>query len=294
MVTTLDMPHTPCRTLPETERTTIGHGGYEGFWAVSGTWEEVVEVDRIAANPINSRDPSGLNGVRSGPPQGTWTVMDDHLSAYATELNPSVVPNAKAGWKYYVFGSYRNVTTYSGGRVVKRQEAIATAWHAAVCPGNTNNPAFGLANWQREAQLEADGFNALAKAKNTECAWEFGIGVLVILDVGIAVVGGAWLAAPYAQAALATLTAAGSNPAVQQKANDALSVVEQNVAEIQRQNDLLRQGLQSYNDLYSNMIQQGNYDLANQVMTSIERTENTLNANQEQVNSLLRAMEIIP
>jgi hypothetical protein len=60
MPTTLDMPVNPFRTLPETERTTIGNAVYEGFWAVSGAGWEIVEVDRIAANPINSVDPSGL------------------------------------------------------------------------------------------------------------------------------------------------------------------------------------------------------------------------------------------
>jgi hypothetical protein len=61
MPTTLDMPATPCQLLPETEPTTIGTMTYEGFWASSGTLENIVEVDRIAANPINKRDPSGLD-----------------------------------------------------------------------------------------------------------------------------------------------------------------------------------------------------------------------------------------
>jgi hypothetical protein len=60
MVTTLDMPQTPCQLLPETEPTTIGTMRYEGFWASSVTLENIVEVDRIAANPINRTDPSGL------------------------------------------------------------------------------------------------------------------------------------------------------------------------------------------------------------------------------------------
>jgi hypothetical protein len=67
MVTTLDMPETPCLAPPvpaEVERTTISPMKYEGFWASSGTVEIVVAVDRIAANPINRRDSSGLKIIR--------------------------------------------------------------------------------------------------------------------------------------------------------------------------------------------------------------------------------------
>jgi hypothetical protein len=63
MPMTLDMPETPCLAplVPlETERTHTASLRYEGFWATSGTLENIVEVDRIAANPINYTDPSGL------------------------------------------------------------------------------------------------------------------------------------------------------------------------------------------------------------------------------------------
>jgi hypothetical protein len=59
MPTALDMPAAPCQLLPETEPTTLGTMRYEGFWASSGTLENIVEVDRIAANPINRTDPTG-------------------------------------------------------------------------------------------------------------------------------------------------------------------------------------------------------------------------------------------
>jgi hypothetical protein len=77
MVTTLDMPESPCLAppvQPEAERTTISPMAYKGFWAASVTWEEVVEVDRIAANPINHRDPTGLTDPDLHPffkPDGT-------------------------------------------------------------------------------------------------------------------------------------------------------------------------------------------------------------------------------
>lgn len=62
MHTTLDILEVPCPEHPAPTQplsTTIGTAGYEGFWAASVTWGEVVEVDRIAANPINYVDPSG-------------------------------------------------------------------------------------------------------------------------------------------------------------------------------------------------------------------------------------------
>jgi hypothetical protein len=59
MNTTLDMTQEASRTRPETALTGIGNYGYDGRWGASGTLEEVVEVDRIVANPINGRDPTG-------------------------------------------------------------------------------------------------------------------------------------------------------------------------------------------------------------------------------------------
>jgi hypothetical protein len=70
MPTTLDMPATPCQLLPETEPTTIGTMTYEGFWASSVTLEEVVEVDRIAANPINHVDRTGMDIWIGGAAKG--------------------------------------------------------------------------------------------------------------------------------------------------------------------------------------------------------------------------------
>jgi hypothetical protein len=63
MPATLDMfghPRVAASVLPEGERTSVARMAYEGFWAVSGVGWEVVDDDRIAANPINRRDPSGL------------------------------------------------------------------------------------------------------------------------------------------------------------------------------------------------------------------------------------------
>ena len=56
MQTMLDRLEEPCQgdqSPWESTLTTIGHGGYEGFWAVSGSWGEVVDDDRMADNPIN-------------------------------------------------------------------------------------------------------------------------------------------------------------------------------------------------------------------------------------------------
>lgn len=75
MNTTLAMPEGVCRTLSERESTTIGHGNYDRAWAVSACgcdWQTgvadaagiVVDDDRIAANPINRRDPSGLRSIQ--------------------------------------------------------------------------------------------------------------------------------------------------------------------------------------------------------------------------------------
>jgi hypothetical protein len=74
MNTTLAMPEGVCRTLSERESTTIGHGNYDRAWAVSACgcdWQTgvadaagiVVDDDRIAANPINHRDWTGLATV---------------------------------------------------------------------------------------------------------------------------------------------------------------------------------------------------------------------------------------
>jgi hypothetical protein len=58
MHATLDMIDAPCQGDPslwESEPTTVGHGGYEGFWASSGAVEIVVDDDRIVRmfDPVN-------------------------------------------------------------------------------------------------------------------------------------------------------------------------------------------------------------------------------------------------
>jgi hypothetical protein len=69
----------------ESASTAIGHGAYEGFWASSGTVEIVVDDDRIADNPINEVDPSGLAAISAGEGDSLWN-----------SLYPNGVPGVKA------------------------------------------------------------------------------------------------------------------------------------------------------------------------------------------------------
>jgi hypothetical protein len=62
MQTMLDIVEEACQADPmpwPTPSTTTGNAAYEGYWAVSVTWGEVVDDDRINDNPINGSDPTG-------------------------------------------------------------------------------------------------------------------------------------------------------------------------------------------------------------------------------------------
>jgi hypothetical protein len=62
MTTTLDILETSypqAESPPQTTTTMTARVAYDGCWASSGTLEFVVVDDRLAANPINQRDPSG-------------------------------------------------------------------------------------------------------------------------------------------------------------------------------------------------------------------------------------------
>ena len=88
----LDMPELDVRgpqLPPEEGCTTIGHGGYEGFWASSVAVWEVVDDDRIAANPINHRDPTGLYSTAFDGP---------YLYNDAGEVGVYFVVHREPGW----------------------------------------------------------------------------------------------------------------------------------------------------------------------------------------------------
>ena len=77
----LDMPELDVRgpeLPPEEGCTTIGNASYEGYWAASVAVGIVVEVDRMAANPINRVDPSGLEdfAVKNGTITATFILQD--------------------------------------------------------------------------------------------------------------------------------------------------------------------------------------------------------------------------
>jgi hypothetical protein len=81
------------QTLWEPAPTMAGTATYEGFWATSGAGWEVVDGDRIAANPINAVDPLGLWVVRrEGQPRAEAIPTDKHdtIRTLAKEIGLNV------------------------------------------------------------------------------------------------------------------------------------------------------------------------------------------------------------
>jgi hypothetical protein len=82
MPTTMEMFETfypEADSPPPTASTTIPHTAYDGCWAVSEAFWKVVVDDRLAANPINRLDPTGLKGT---PPHTYSDIYtDDEINA---------------------------------------------------------------------------------------------------------------------------------------------------------------------------------------------------------------------
>jgi hypothetical protein len=78
MTATLDMLETSYPEMDSpwaTACTMSGSAAYDVCWAVSEPFWEIVVDDRLAANPINHVDPSGLKGaVTVSYAGGTWTI----------------------------------------------------------------------------------------------------------------------------------------------------------------------------------------------------------------------------
>jgi hypothetical protein len=85
---TLDILETPCLAPPvplQTERTHTGSMRYEGFWASSIPLANIVEVDRIAANPINRVDPMGTDAVTDSYIRQFRGTLDDELKDWTAK-----------------------------------------------------------------------------------------------------------------------------------------------------------------------------------------------------------------
>lgn len=159
----LDMPELDVRgpqLPPEEGCTTIGNALYEGFWASSVAVGEVVDDDRIADNPINRVDPSGLriNYVDDGPLSVSATLIKIHqadaMVTRALNAAKSQLPQYDALWAGGIAGPgpvttginpplYMYTAAYSDlvrniGKMLSVTTDVGLTLHY-VCPGSKDD-----------------------------------------------------------------------------------------------------------------------------------------------------------
>jgi hypothetical protein len=136
MVKTRDMLEGSCRTLRERESMTIGQGNDDGCWAISASgcdWQwgasaapqNVVVDDRLAANPINYTDATGLWKIeRKGGPLAeaimeegdTIQGLADKIGMDPDEWEKWLTVKENGSFHLSVIGHFTvNTGLYSGG-----------------------------------------------------------------------------------------------------------------------------------------------------------------------------------